>query len=360
MNVEIINVGTELLLGEIVNTNAAYLQKFCRDLGFNVYYTTVVGDNPQRFKDCLDTAFKRGADCVITSGGLGPTQDDLTKELSAEYLNLPMVYNEVEAKKVDAKCKFVTGWDSVPANNFKQAYFPSTAYILENEVGTANGCVMQNDNRMIINLPGPPKEMRYVIEHALKPYLLPFRQLRIYTKDYLTIGIGESRIDEVLYDLIANQEAVSIALYAGEDFVRVRLAYKGESAQMAQEAMAKSAAIIEERLSKWIVTDGDIASALANIIPPYHFEYTSDFKFDNDFVLGDKVDVNSAFKIMVDCQHVSLGDIITLNFDLNNAHDEVKIPLLKDANLSQVKLQAKVISSTYAFLKKEALISGMD
>ena len=83
MKVEIINVGTELLLGEIVNTNAAYLEKFCKELGFDVYYQSVVGDNPKRFKECLELAFERGSDCVITTGGLGPTQDDLTKELSA-------------------------------------------------------------------------------------------------------------------------------------------------------------------------------------------------------------------------------------------------------------------------------------
>ena len=93
MNVEIINVGTELLLGEIVNTNATYIQKMCKDLGFNVYYQTTVGDNHDRFKECLDVAFKRGANCVITTGGLGPTQDDLTKELSAEYLGLELLYN---------------------------------------------------------------------------------------------------------------------------------------------------------------------------------------------------------------------------------------------------------------------------
>ena len=111
MNVEIINVGTELLLGEIINTNATYLQKMCKELGFNVFFQTVVGDNPQRFLDCLDIAFNRGCDCVITTGGLGPTEDDLTKELSAKYLGLEMIYNEDEAKKVNDKCCFVTQLD---------------------------------------------------------------------------------------------------------------------------------------------------------------------------------------------------------------------------------------------------------
>ncbi|MBQ6824357.1 MAG: damage-inducible protein CinA, partial [Clostridia bacterium] len=110
MNVEIMNVGTELLLGEIVNTNATWLQRFCKELGFNVYYQTVVGDNPARFQDCLRIAFERGADCVITTGGLGPTTDDLTKELSAEFLGIPMVFMEEEAAKVEEKCRFVSNY----------------------------------------------------------------------------------------------------------------------------------------------------------------------------------------------------------------------------------------------------------
>ncbi len=127
MNVEIINVGTELLLGEIVNTNATLLQKMCKDLGFNVYFQTVVGDNPERLYDCLKLAFDRGADCVMTTGGLGPTSDDLTKELSAQYLDLDMVYNEMEAKKVEEKCKYCSSSSTISSNNFKQAYYPADA-----------------------------------------------------------------------------------------------------------------------------------------------------------------------------------------------------------------------------------------
>ena len=147
MNVEIINVGTELLLGEIINTNATYLQKMCKELGFNVFFQTVVGDNSQRFLDCLEIAFNRGCDCVITTGGLGPTEDDLTKELSAKYLGLEMIFNEAEAKKVNDKCCFVSQLDQVTDNNFKQAYFPKDCYVLDNPIGTANGCVMSKDKK---------------------------------------------------------------------------------------------------------------------------------------------------------------------------------------------------------------------
>ena len=214
MNVEIINVGTELLLGEIVNTNATYLQKMCKELGFNVFFQTVVGDNPQRFLDCLNIAFNRGCDCVITTGGLGPTEDDLTKELSAKYLGLEMIFNEAEAKKVNDKCCFVSQLDQVTDNNFKQAYFPKDCYVLDNPIGTANGCVMSKDKKMIVNLPGPPKEMTYVVDHQLQPYLEKYRQAKIYTYDILTQGVGESAAATLIDDIVQSQKDISIALYA--------------------------------------------------------------------------------------------------------------------------------------------------
>ena len=267
MNVEIINVGTELLLGEIVNTNATYIQKMCKELGFNVYFQTTVGDNHDRFKECLDIAFKRGADCVITTGGLGPTQDDLTKELSAEYLGLELIYLEDEANKVYEKCRFVNGNDDVPDNNFKQAYFPENCFVLENEVGTANGCVMSKDEKMIINLPGPPKEMKFVVDHVLKDYLSKYKQDIIYTVDILTMGIGESKVDEILADLIDHQSDVSIALYASEETVRIRLGCKASNQENADKKMEPIKIEIEKALGNFIIKEKNLKEALAKIMP---------------------------------------------------------------------------------------------
>lgn len=346
MNVEIINVGTELLLGEIVNTNATLLQKMCKDLGFNVYFQTVVGDNSERLMDCLKLAFDRGADCVMTTGGLGPTTDDLTKELSAQYLGLEMVYHEEEAQKVDRKCRFCTGQDQIPDNNFKQAYYPQNAYILENMMGTANGCVMRKDEKMIINLPGPPKELQYVIEYSLLPYLQQFKQDTIYTYEYTTMFIGESKIDEILRDLIENQKAVSIALYAGEVTVRIRLAVKTSSFEQAETMMQPIRHIIEERLNSFIIKEKNLKEALLKSMVPISIEYLGDFHIEDDF-LKPYFSSSPQVRIVVETRKEDLGEVVIFHFN-----DEVlEVPAFCRAELSYGRIEARFIAQLYHYIK---------
>lgn len=345
MNVEVINVGTELLLGEIINTEAPVLFKMCKELGFDIYHQTTVGDNPQRLLECLDIAFKRGADCVITTAGLGPTQDDLTKELSAEYLGLELVYNEEEARKVDEKCRFVTGLDVVSDNNFKQAYFPKNAYILENDVGTANGCVMSKDGKMIINLPGPPKEFNYVVEHSLKPYLEHYRQEQIYTEDFLVMGIGESMIDEKLTETQYKQTDVTLAMYAGEGYVRVRIANKAKTKEEAYQHMTPMRNEIETLLKGYLIPGGSIEKALKDIMVPIQFIGDIDVptwfkpyvKEDADLVIYSKV------------EHVSLGDQVTIHVNNDKGFTD---GMLKDYHLSMNRLTSKLQLYLYRYLKK--------
>lgn len=353
MNVEIINVGTELLLGEIVNTNATYIQKMCKDLGFNVYFQTTVGDNPKRFKECLDIAFKRGANCVITTGGLGPTQDDLTKELSTQYLGLELVYLEDEAKKVAEKCRFVTSWGGIPENNFKQAYFPKGCYILENEVGTANGCVMSCDEKMIVNLPGPPKEMKYIVDHVLKDYLSQFKEDIIYTYDFLTMGIGESKVDEMLEDLIDHQDEVSIALYASEETVRIRLGCKAGSKEIADEKMAPIKDKIEAVIGKYIIREPNLKEALAKIMPSYFIIYNCDkFRLRDGFSLGEN-STEEVLTMTIDCLDHRLGVIVKIKLEYLDRKDCFEVPLLKDPTLSYSKLESRIISRVYQFLTQQ-------
>ena len=344
MNVEVINVGTELLLGEIINTEAPVLFKMCKELGFDIYHQTTVGDNPQRLLECLDIAFKRGADCVITTAGLGPTQDDLTKELSAEYLGLELVYNEEEARKVDEKCRFVTGLDVVSDNNFKQAYFPENAYILENDVGTANGCVMSKDEKMIINLPGPPKEFNYVVEHSLKPYLEQYRQEQIFTLDYLVMGIGESMIDEKLTETQYKQTDVTLAMYAGEGYVRVRVATKAKTKEEAYQHMTPMRNEIETLLKGYLIPGGSIEKAIKYIMVPIQFIGDIDVptwfkpyvKEDADLVIYSKV------------EHVSLGDQVTIHVNNDKGFTD---GMLKDYHLSMNRLTSKLQLYLYRYLK---------
>lgn len=344
MNVEVINVGTELLLGEIINTEAPELFKMCKELGFNIYHQTTVGDNPDRLKECLDIAFKRGADCVITTAGLGPTQDDLTKELSAEYLGLELVYNEEEARKVDEKCRFVTGLDVVSQNNFKQAYFPQDAYILENDVGTANGCVMTKNQKMIINLPGPPKEFNYVVEHSLKPYLEQFRKEQIYTTDFLVMGIGESMIDEMLEETQKKQTDVTVAMYAGEGYVRVRIATKAKTRAQADQHMESMKQEIETILNGYLIPGGSINKGLKEIMVPICF------KGDIDVPQWFKpyVDENAKLVIYSSVEHTTLGDIVTIHA---NGDKGFKDGMLKDYRLSMGRLTSKLQLYLYKYLK---------
>jgi len=346
MNVEIINVGTELLLGEIVNTNATFLQKICKDLGFNVYFQTVVGDNPERLYDCLKLAFERGADCVMTTGGLGPTTDDLTKELSAQYLGLEMVYLEEEAKKVYQKCCYCTGSSQIPENNFKQAYYPRDAYILENMMGTANGCVMKKDEKMIINLPGPPKELKYVVEHSLLPYLKQFKQDTIYTFEYTTMFIGESKIDEVLRDVIDKQNQVSIALYAGEETVRVRLAVKTSSQKEAHKLMKPIQEEIEKRLEPYIVRHADLKEALLNTKVTLSIEYIGDFHLKDEF-LKPLFSKNPQVQIVVDTRKEKLGEVVIFDF---NQDYSFEVPSFLKAELSYGKIEARFVSQLYKYI----------
>ena len=318
MNVEVINVGTELLLGEIINTEAPVLFKMCKELGFDIYHQTTVGDNPHRLLECLDIAFKRGADCVI--------------------------YNEEEARKVDEKCRFVTGLDVVSDNNFKQAYFPENAYILENDVGTANGCVMSKDEKMIINLPGPPKEFNYVVEHSLKPYLEQYRQEQIYTEDFLVMGIGESMIDEKLTETQYKQTDVTLAMYAGEGYVRVRIATKAKTKEEAYQHMTPMRNEIETLLKGYLIPGGSIEKALKDIMVPIQF-------------IGD-IDVPTWFKpyvkenadlvIYSKVEHVSLGDQVTIHVNNDKGFTD---GMLKDYHLSMNRLTSKLQLYLYRYLK---------
>ncbi len=348
MTIEIINVGTELLLGEIVNTNATALQKFCRERGFNVYHQTVVGDNPNRFKACLALAFERGADCVITTGGLGPTEDDLTKELSAEFLELPMELIPAEAEKVEQKCRFVSGYDKVPENNFKQAWFPKGCHILENDVGTANGCVMQAGERMIVNLPGPPKELHYLLENGLADFFAPYKKDTIFTRDYLTVGLGESSMEMTLKELIHAQGEVTVALYASEISVRVRLACKATDQAEAEAKMQPAAAEIERLIGQYIIPADNLTEALRAILPPFSVDYRSDFRFRPQFLLS--APTGDALCITVETEPHPIGERLLITFALDGKTDRFAVPLLKAAELHHPRLEARIVNRLYAFL----------
>lgn len=230
MNAEILCVGTELLHGDIVNTNAQYISKKLAEIAIDVHYQSVVGDNPDRIKKCLGVAFSR-ADIVICTGGLGPTQDDITKEVLAEYFNAEMVYDEESYQHV--KKMYSLFRKDFPKNNMRQAYFPKGSVILDNPNGTANACIMKGDIegkiKIGILLPGPPKEMGPLVDDEVIPYLKQFSSQVVYGEKLVVVNIGESAAEEMILDLVKKQTNPTIAPYASAGKVIFRITAKTES-----------------------------------------------------------------------------------------------------------------------------------
>ena len=227
MIAEILCVGTELLHGDIVNTNARYISKKLAEIAVDVHYQTVVGDNQVRIRQCLGVAFSR-ADIIICTGGLGPTQDDITKDVLAEFFNVEMVYDEESyqhIKKVYSRFR-----KDFPKNNLRQAYFPKGAVVLDNPNGTANACIMNGEidgkSKIGILLPGPPKEMEPLVDNSVIPYLKQFSHEVVYGEKLVVVNIGESAAEEMILDLIEKQTNPTIAPYASAGKVIFRITAK--------------------------------------------------------------------------------------------------------------------------------------
>lgn len=225
MKCEIISIGTELLLGDIVNTNTQYLAKRLSEEGIFVYYQSVVGDNPQRVKDAYEIAFSR-ADLVITTGGLGPTKDDLTKEMAFEYFNLESICDKESLDHVK-EC-FKKMGKEMGHTNEKQAYFPKESIILKNNNGTAPGCIIEKDGKVLVMLPGPPREMSAMFEESVVPYLKKYSKDILVSKVLRVIGVGESAAAELIGDLIDNENP-TVAPYAKNSEMIFRITAKGKN-----------------------------------------------------------------------------------------------------------------------------------
>ena len=234
MNAEIICVGTELLLGNIVNTNATYLSQKLSELGINVYFQTVVGDNSVRLADSMQTALGR-SDVIILTGGLGPTADDLTKEIVAKSLGLSLVEDEESRASID---RFFAAQNRTPVqSNYKQCLAPEGAVVLANTVGTAPGYCIDKDNKRIIMLPGPPKELKVMFENLVYPYLRSISDSQLVSHYIRIFGVGESKTEELLGELTGGENP-TVATYAGDGEVMVRVTAKAADSNQA-EALCK-------------------------------------------------------------------------------------------------------------------------
>ncbi len=220
MNAELIAVGTEILLGDIVNTDAQVISRGLSELGINVYYQTVVGDNPARLERAIREAKDR-ADIIITTGGLGPTLDDLTKETLAKVFGKTMALHEPSLAHIKEFFQKI-GREMTP-NNEKQAWLPEGCTVFENKWGTAPGCGFETGGKHVLMLPGPPRECTPMWEQCAKPYLYPLAGGCIVSRSVRVMGLGESAMEARLHDLMASMTNPTIAPYAkvSECFARV-------------------------------------------------------------------------------------------------------------------------------------------
>lgn len=247
MVVEIITIGTEILIGSIINTNSNYLSKELANLGLETHYHTTVNDDRIKIKEVINIALSR-ADIIITTGGLGPTDDDLTKEVVAEALGVRL------EKDTDAEFNLVNRFKSTNSkmtkNNLKQTFKPAGSKLILNDRGTAPGIYMENDNSKIIMLPGPPREMNYMFEKYVIDLLKG--DYNIVTKSINSFGIGESSLEEELKTLDIYEEGFEIATFAQLGTCEIKIIGKGFDIEKINSKIEEKTKIIEEKLGEYI------------------------------------------------------------------------------------------------------------
>ncbi|MGC5324022.1 competence/damage-inducible protein A [Brevibacillus sp. SYSU BS000544] len=259
MRAEIIAVGTELLLGQIANTNAQFLSQKLAELGINVYFHTVVGDNSERMMQAVQLATSR-ADLVILTGGLGPTQDDMTKETVAAFVKRGL-HEDVPAM-TRIQDFFVRRGITMTQNNRKQALVIDQAIIFPNDHGMAPGMGFDQDGKVFVLLPGPPSELYPMVEKYVMPFLMeqhPEKQI-FHSKVLRFFGIGESALEERLLDLIEKQDNPTIAPYAKEFEVTLRITARAASVSEADELILPVEQEIRSRLGQYIYAVGENAN----------------------------------------------------------------------------------------------------
>ena len=259
---EIITIGTEILLGEILDTNARFIARSLRDAGIDLYRKTTVGDNAGRIAQAIRQAMER-CDILITTGGLGPTVDDPTREAAAQAIGVSLEFRPELWEQIQSRFR---RYGRAPTeNNRRQAYVPQGAIAIENPVGTAPSFIIETENNAILSLPGVPREMEYLMKHAVLPYLLKRYQLSgtIKSRVLHTAGVGESQIDDLIGDLERlSNPTVGLAAHSGQ--VDVRITAKAGSQAEADHLIQPIEVDLRKRLGRWIYgADEETLEAMA-------------------------------------------------------------------------------------------------
>lgn len=253
MIAELISVGTELLMGNIVNTNVAYLSRKCASLGIQVYYQVTVGDNAKRLAQSITTALSR-SDLVILTGGLGPTKDDLTKETTADVLKKKLICDPHTKERLFAY--FEKREEKVIAeNNWKQADIIEGCKVFDNENGTAPGLYVELEQKKVLLLPGPPNELIPMVETKVYPFLTSLTNQQLYSKMIKVCGIGESKAEMMIRDLIDHQTNPTIAPYAKTGEVHFRITAMAQTREEGESLIQPIEKELYQRLGENIFTD---------------------------------------------------------------------------------------------------------
>jgi nicotinamide-nucleotide amidase len=268
INAEIVAIGTEILLGEITDTNSVFIARALRDIGINLFFMTSVGDNEKRIADAIRIAMER-SHVVITCGGLGPTIDDMTRQSVAMATNRGLTFHQ---NLLDAIAERFAGFRAqMTDNNRRQAYLPDNAIVIENPVGTAPSFIVEHEDHIVISLPGVPREMKFLMNERVIPYLKERYNLGggiIKAKVLKTAGIGESLLDNEIGTQLLEMANPTVGLAAHAGQVDVRITAKADTEAMADEMIAKVEVQIRQRVGKFIfgVDDDEIEKVLVGLL----------------------------------------------------------------------------------------------
>ncbi len=298
MVVELISVGTELLLGNIVNTNTQFLAEKCALLGLSMYHQVVVGDNRERLADVIRTALKR-SDVIILTGGLGPTEDDLTKEVCAEVMGFPLEEDAHTRERLEAYFKNSI-YKEIPENNWKQAIIPAGAIVLDNSNGTAPGLILEKYGKSAILLPGPPSELYPLFMNQVFPYLQKMQPEIIRSQMIKVCGMGESQVEDKILDLIDKQGNPTIATYAKTGEVHIRVTAKASDEDEAKKLVKPVVKEIKNRLGDYVYTtreDETLEMAVVKLLQKYELTVTTAESCTGGLLAGRSVNVPGASEV---------------------------------------------------------------
>lgn len=299
MVVELISVGTELLLGNIVNTNAQYLAEKCALLGLSMYHQVTVGDNRERLAEAIETALSR-SDMVILTGGLGPTEDDITKEVCAEVMGFPLVEDAHTRDRIE---KYLKGglYPVITENNWKQALIPEGCKVIDNNNGTAPGLILEKDGKAAILLPGPANELKPIFMEAVYPYIQS-RQPEVIRSQMIKIcGHGESQIADQIKDLIAAQTNPTIAPYAKTAEVHLRVTARAANDEKAKGLLKPVVKEIKSRFGDDIYTTKEeetLEMAVVRLLKKYELTVTTAESCTGGLLAGCIVNVPGASEVL--------------------------------------------------------------